>query len=686
MIHLFIGLGYILGYALIGWLLRDHALALSIFGDVTLLIPPAAVCAVILRRRRAWLGCHRLFWDTVAIGVGLWMIGHLGWAFEDLVLKRQSWLRWHTVFSLCGGIGPLIALFARPHRGVRAESVGSVGVVLASYGLLAVFVYSYFVLIPGITPGGPDAQISLLKLIQLNRALLFISFATVMIVARRTPWFYAYRWMAIATGVGFFLRLLTSVAIVRGSYQSGSVYDLAWLVPFLCYAGAALAAPNSPAASDAVEAPAPPLHVMVSAIPVFLIPFVGYGTLYLQPLGVADDSFRALLTSVMTVAGLGLLTLRLAAQGGELERAGARMRLLAAATEQTGDLILITRANGTFEHANDAFVRALGYSREELARLDYVDLLERGFSTIGTHIATAIRERGIWRGSVVRKRRDGSTFPASCTVVGLRDPAGSITHYVDVERDTTEELKLRDQLVHSERLSAIGELVAGVAHEINNPLQTIVGSVELMMDEEHGPSVQRDLEVVRREAGRAGQIVRNLLSFVRRSTPDRRSVDLNDVVRAVVQLREFHLQQSNVALIVELHQRPLLVLANREEIQQIVLNLVLNAEQAIEVSGKGSRILVRSYTADGQQVIEVSDDGPGIDPEIRGRIFEPFFTTKDVGQGTGLGLSISHGIAAAHGGSLALCPGAPAAGACFRLTLPAHNAGVQDVRIPSAVA
>ena len=405
----------------------------------------------------------------------------------------------------------------------------------------------------------------------------------------------------------------------------------------------------------------------------------------MQPLGAADDSFRALLTSVMTVAGLGLLTLRLAAQGGELQRADARMRLLAAATEQTGDLILITRADGTFEHANDAFVRALGYSREQLARLDYIELLERGFDSIGVHIVAAIRERGIWRGTVVRKRRDGTTFPASCTVVGLRDPAGSITHYVDVERDTTDELKLRDQLVHSERLSAVGELVAGVAHEINNPLQTIVGSVELMMEERNTPSVQRDLEVVRREAARAGQIVRNLLSFVRRSAPNRRPIDLNDVVRAIVQLREYHLQQTNVALVVEMHQSPLAVLVNREEIQQIVLNLVLNSEQAIEASGKGTRIRIRSFTDAGRHVIEVSDDGPGIGPEIKGRIFEPFFTTKEVGQGTGLGLSISHGIAAAHGGSLELCQTAER-GACFRLTLPAHAEGLKSMPRPTAVA
>src|SRR6185436_10055876 len=171
------------------------------------------------------------------------------------------------------------------------------------------------------------------------------------------------------------------------------------------------------------------------------------------------------------------------AQGGELERAGARMRLLAAATEQTGDLILITRANGAIEHANDAFVRALGYSRQELAKFRVEDLVARGFGTLHGQITAAARDGGIWRGTLVRRRRDGSTFPAACTVVALRDPAGSITHYVGVERDTTDEVKLRDQLVHTERLSAIGELVAGVAHEINNPLQTIIGSVELLIEE-----------------------------------------------------------------------------------------------------------------------------------------------------------------------------------------------------------
>jgi PAS domain S-box-containing protein len=683
LVYLSIGVCYVLAYAAAGWLLRGHPLALSIFGNIGLIVLPLTICVIIARRRARWAGCHRLFWDTFAIGVGLWVIGHLGWAFEDLVLQRPSWVQWHTLFSLCGGIGPLIALFARPHRGVRAEAVGTVGLVLASYGLLAVFIYAYFSLIPGLLPDGADQEAALFKLVQVNRALLFGVTATLAIVARRTPWRPAYLWLAIGTGVGFFLRIVTSLAILHGNYQSGTFYDLAWILPFLCYAAAALVAPDSPAESDRVEAPGRPMHIAVPAVAVFLIPVLGYSALYLQPLGGAADSFRALLTGLVTVGGLGLLTLRLAAQGGELERAGARMRLLAAATEQSGDLILITRANGAFELANDAFVRALGYSRQELADMTFKDLMARGFGTLHEQIKTAARDAGIWRGTVMRRRRDGSTFPAACTVVALRDPAGTVTHYVGVERDTTDEVKLRDQLVHSERLSAIGELVAGVAHEINNPLQTIVGSVELMMEERTVPSIQRDLETVRREAGRAGQIVRNLLSFVRRSAPDRTPVDLNGIVRAAIELRQFHLQQSNISVAMELHGGPIEALANREEIQQIVLNLVLNAEQAIESSRKGSRITFRSYTAGAYQVVEVADDGPGVGPDLQGRIFEPFFTTKDVGQGTGLGLSISHGIAAAHGGSLELRQSA--VGACFRLTLPTHVQAV-DVRDNGPIA
>ena len=375
-----------------------------------------------------------------------------------------------------------------------------------------------------------------------------------------------------------------------------------------------------------------------------------------------------------------MLTLRLVAQGDALQRSDAKAKLLAAATEQTGDLILITRADASYEHANEAFLRVMGYSRAELAGQRFTDLIDRGMERLWDHITAVVNERGIWRGNLVRRRRDGSTFPASCTVVALKDTSNTVTHFVAVERDITEELQLRDQLVHTERLSAVGELVAGVAHEINNPLQTIVGCVELMLDGQKDPQLRRDLDVVRTEAARAGQIVRNLLAFVRRSAPDRVSVDLNQIVRATVDMREYHLHQRNIVLTTKYDPGPLPVLVNREEILQIILNLVLNAEQAIASSTGHGTITIRTFVAGKFQCVEVSDDGPGISPELRGRIFEPFFSTKEVGEGTGLGLSISHGIASAHGGSLEVCGGGT--GACFKLSLPAHA----EVQAPSEQA
>jgi PAS domain S-box-containing protein len=349
-------------------------------------------------------------------------------------------------------------------------------------------------------------------------------------------------------------------------------------------------------------------------------------------------------------------------------RADERVKLLAAAIEQTGDSIVVMRADGTVEHANDAFLRSAGRSRKELASITSADVMPPGFELARGHIFREVSERGTWRGTLVRRQRDGTTSRTSCTVVGLRNRSGRVTHLAAVERDIADEINRRDQLVHSGRLSAIGALVAGVAHELNNPLQTILGSAEVLIAEQSIPSGGRELELIRREASRAARIVRNLLAFVRRSTPDRVPADLNELVRATIALRLYHLERSNIAVHVTLHGGALPVFVNSEEIQQVVLNLILNAEQALEAR-RGGTIAVRTFASGGSYVVEVADDGPGISTEQRGRIFEPFFTTKDEGEGTGLGLSISHGIACAHGGSLEL-RSQPSRGACFQLMLP----------------
>jgi PAS domain S-box-containing protein len=668
---LWYGILYVAVYAAGGLLFRNHPFAQSVYGNIGLLLPALAVCAIILRRRHEWLGVQRLYWDVFLLGMALWVIGHVGWAFTDLVLRHPSWLQWHTMFSLCGGLGPLVALIARPHRGIRKEAAATAAVDITSYAMLGGFIYAYFVLVPSVVPAGRDTEGTLLALVQVQRALLLASLIAAAVFASDQRWSATYARLALGVGIGFFLRISTSLAIARGTYHSGTLFDLAWIVPFVCFAWAAFECPPSPAGDEApLETPVSASPAIVSAIPVFLVPIVGFGLLRVQSLGEPGDSFRVLLTTLVTIGGLGLLTLRLSVQGGELQRADARLKLLAAAIEQSGDHLVITSPDGRIEHANDAFVKALGFTRADLKGKTFTDLLERGFERLGDHIAAEVTSKGLWRGTLLRRCRDGSTFPAASTVVALRDESGTVSHFVGVEHDVTDELRLRDQLVHSERLSAIGELVAGVAHEINNPLQTIVGCVELMLDQ-RPPGETRDLELVRREATRAGQIVRNLLAFVRRSSPDRVMTDLNEMVRATAELREFSAMQRNITLATHLTPGMLPVLANREELQQVIVNLVLNAEQALASGPGGGQIVLRTRSDGRMQVLEVQDDGPGVPAEMRGRIFEPFFTTKKVGEGTGLGLSIAHGIATAHGGALELVP--TERGACFRFSLPRYT-------------
>jgi len=666
--YLILGILYIGLYLGAGALLEAHPLARTAVANTLLLVLAGSVCVVVGRRRREWEGTHRLFWDAFAAGMAMWCVGEIGFTISSITGHR-TWIQWHTMFSLCGGIGPLVALLALPHRGPRKTAAWAVGVDLVSYAMLIGFVYAYFIMVPSVVPAvGQAPQAALLTLVQVQRTLLLVGLGASVWVARHTVWRDTFARLAIGAGAGFFLRLAASGAITSGVYHEGSIYDLAWIVPFIGYFWAVVEAPASAGDAETVPAHGGWRAAVFSAAPVFLIPLIGFGLLGVQPIGDPGDSVRLLVTILAMVAGLGVLTLRLSVQSGELQRADARFRLLAAATEQTADLILITRSNGAFEHANDACVNALGYTRDELAGMTLPQLLERGFERMVDHVGTEVRQKGIWRGTLVHRRKDGTTFPVSSTVVALKSGEGRVTHFVGVERDITDELKLRDQLVHTERLSAIGELVAGVAHEISNPLQTIIGCVELMIEERRTSGQQGDLEVVRQEASRAGQIVRNLLAFVRRSSPDKSAADLNQIARATARLREHQLSLRNIILKLELHPGVLAVLVNREEIQQVVLNLVINAEHAI--GDHSGSITIRTSATEHAHMVQVVDDGPGISAELRGRVFEPFFTTKEVGEGTGLGLSIALGIATAHGGTLELCP--TQKGACFQLTLPAH--------------
>jgi two-component system, NtrC family, sensor kinase len=214
------------------------------------------------------------------------------------------------------------------------------------------------------------------------------------------------------------------------------------------------------------------------------------------------------------------------------------------------------------------------------------------------------------------------------------------------ERRMRQELEsLQGQVIRQERLAAVGQLVSGVAHEINNPLQAILGFAELLQMQEDVPeTVKVDLRLIQKESARACGIIRNLALFARQTPGEAAPVHLKDVISSVVELRQRRLESEDIRLQVD-SQSSYHVNAVMTELQQVVLNFVVNAEQAIVQSGRlPGRVMIRSYDRDDRVVLEVEDTGPGVPEEHEAKLFQPFFTTKPVGQGTGLGLSVSYGI------------------------------------------
>jgi signal transduction histidine kinase len=258
----------------------------------------------------------------------------------------------------------------------------------------------------------------------------------------------------------------------------------------------------------------------------------------------------------------------------------------------------------------------------------------------------------------------------SSMITNLQKARTSIAAQVDDERRMREELQsLQQQVIRQERLAAIGVLVSGVAHELNNPLQAILGFSELLQMRKDLPEQARaDLTLIQKESTRASAIIRNLSRFGRQmSEPS--PVRLRDVVGSVLELRQRKLEELNIDI--ELEDRSeAVVMAIFTELQQVVLNFVINAEQAI-VLGDGSRrrVVIRTGDRDGWAWIEVEDSGPGVPAEHEGKLFQPFFTTKPVGEGTGLGLSVSYDIIRTHHGRIGYRRAATG-GAVFFFELP----------------
>jgi two-component system NtrC family sensor kinase len=240
---------------------------------------------------------------------------------------------------------------------------------------------------------------------------------------------------------------------------------------------------------------------------------------------------------------------------------------------------------------------------------------------------------------------------------------------VVILREVTEERLLQERLMQSEKMASVGQLVSGVAHELNNPLTGIMGFAQLLLTRDLDDRSRHEVETIQSEAERAAKIVQNLLSFARRHKAEKELVNLNMLLERVLELRTYDLRLKNIALDLELDPQLPRTMADPDQIQQVFFNIITNAEHAmLEAHGQG-RLIVRSGVAGGYIRLSFSDDGPGMAPENLRRVFDPFFTTKKVGEGTGLGLTIAYGIIEDHGGRIR-AESRPGKGATFIVDLP----------------
>ena len=293
----------------------------------------------------------------------------------------------------------------------------------------------------------------------------------------------------------------------------------------------------------------------------------------------------------------------------------------------------------------------------------------------------------------VEKRQRGEYVPASYAISIVRKD-GNIRHLEVIRkevlwdgkpqfqmlyRDITQVKQLQAQLIMQDRLASIGQLVSGVAHELNNPLTSVIGFSELLLQRELPDDVKADLKVVNDEAKRTSLIVKNLLTFARQQPQDKRAISINESVQTVLQLRSHEQSANNIT--VNAHFAPDLpqIMGNGSQLQQVFFNIIVNAEQAmLEVHKKGT-LTITTEQIGGLIRASFTDDGPGISPENMARLFTPFFTTKGVGKGTGLGLTICQGIITEHGGKIH-AESEPGKGATFIIELPVYNKSPQEAR------
>jgi PAS domain S-box-containing protein len=335
----------------------------------------------------------------------------------------------------------------------------------------------------------------------------------------------------------------------------------------------------------------------------------------------------------------------------------------------TQSMILVLDTAGLISYANRRCYEA-GYQEMELIGHRLVDWVEASHrEDFDAALVTTANGHQVENLELRVRRSDGSMGHFSISLSPMRDEQNTVNSVVVVMTDITDAALLQAKLAHSEKMATIGRLVSGVAHEVNNPLAAILGFTDLLLENPEVPATAReDLKIILQETQRTKDIVQDLLSFARQRPVQRELVQVNSVLRQTIKLRSYDFASHGVEVIEEFEDALLPALGDSQQLQQVFLNILNNAYDAVQEAGQRGRIKIHTRRQNEMIEVAISDNGTGIaDPQ---RIFDPFYTTKQAGKGTGLGLSICYGIVRAHGGEIQCWSNEDGAGSTFVVRIP----------------
>jgi len=337
--------------------------------------------------------------------------------------------------------------------------------------------------------------------------------------------------------------------------------------------------------------------------------------------------------------------------------------------ESFPDLILVLDLKGNYTFVSPRIGELLGYGPEHLLGKNVDDTEKTSLELANLYRTVASGQSKLTSCEYGSRHRDGNWRTMLSMASPLLDAEGKPAGVIISVRDLTMEKKLEQQIIQSERLAAMGQMIGGFAHELNNPLTSILGMAELLQEGDVSEGAHKQIAILHQQARRAAEIVQNLQYFARPPAPGKSQVNLNELVQRTVQMQAYPLRKSNIT--VDFVPDPTIpaVVADPNQLMQVFLNLLLNAEQAIREGREKGTIRIRIGRKPDSVWLIFHDNGPGIAPESLAHIFDPFFTTKRPGRGTGLGLSICKTVLREHSGNIEAAT-AQDGGAIFTITLP----------------